>query len=100
MSWLLYNLDLGGVTIIDLLSSFDLPTCYLSGYVFIMVVPYILQEEVSIDTTTFIVQFTPTLTNSRTPNPAWDGNMTLSPLNSVPVLSIIGNTSTMVCTKQ
>ena len=57
----------------------------------------ILQEEPSNLTTAFVVQFTPTLVNTRTPDPAWNGNMSLTPLNSVPVLSVVGGTSAMVC---
>ena len=48
-------------------------------------------------TTAFVVKFTPRLVNSRSPNPAWDGNMPLSPLDSAPVLSVVGKTSAMVC---
>ena len=57
----------------------------------------ILQEEPSNLTTAFVVQFTPTLVNTRTPDPAWNGNMSLTPLNSTPVLSVVGETSAMVC---
>ena len=56
-----------------------------------------LQEEVSNDTTVFVVQFTPTLADVRTANPAWDGNMPLSSLESAPVLSVVGDTSVTVC---
>ena len=56
-----------------------------------------LQEEV-MDATGFHVQFIPTLVNSNlTPNPAWDGNMSLSSLESAPVLNVVGDASAMVC---
>ena len=57
------------------------------------------EEEVSNVTKGFVIQFTPTLVNTRTPNPAWNGNMPLSSLESFPILSVIGETSTMVCIK-
>lgn len=43
-----------------------------------------------------MVQFTPTLLQSRTKDPGWDGNMQLDSLSSAPVLSVIGRTSVMV----
>ena len=50
------------------------------------------------DTIGFQVQFIPMLVNNNlTPNPAWDGNMSLSSLESAPVLSVVGDTSVMVC---
>ena len=50
------------------------------------------------DTTGFEVQFIPTLVNNNSmPNPAWDGNMPLSSLESAPVLSVVGDTSATVC---
>ena len=56
-----------------------------------------LQEEL-VDATGFEVQFIPTLaSNNWTPNPAWDGNMSLSSLESAPVLSVVGDTSVTVC---
>lgn len=58
---------------------------------------FTLQEEVSSLTKEVIVQFTPMLADTRRPNPDWNGNMPLSPLESVPVLSVVGDTSTMVC---
>ena len=45
----------------------------------------------------FEVEFTPTLVNNRTSNPAWDGNMPLSSLESAPVLSVAGNEPVQVC---
>ena len=39
----------------------------------------------------FEVEFMPTLVNNRTSNPAWDGNMPLSSLESAPVLSVVEN---------
>ena len=48
--------------------------------------------------TGFETQFIPTLVNNNwMPNPAWDGNMSLSSLESAPVLSVVGDTSVMVC---
>ena len=48
--------------------------------------------------TGFEAQFIPTLVNNNwMPNPAWDGNMSLSSLESAPVLSVVGDTSVMVC---
>ena len=56
-----------------------------------------LQEEL-IDATRFEVQFIPTLaSNNWMPNLAWDGNMSLSSLESAPVLSVAGDTSVTVC---
>ena len=50
------------------------------------------------DGTEFKVQFIPTLVNNNsTPNPAWDGNMLLSSLESAPVLSVVGETFITVC---
>ena len=45
----------------------------------------------------FEVEFMPTLVNDRTSNPAWDGNMPLSSLESAPVLSVVGNEPVQVC---
>ena len=56
-----------------------------------------LQEELMY-TTGFEVQFIPTLaSNNWTPNSAWDGNMSLSSLESAPVLSVVGDTFITVC---
>ena len=56
-----------------------------------------LQEELT-HNARFEVQFVPTpINNNWTPNPAWDGNMSASSLESALVLSVVGDTSVMVC---
>ena len=67
--------------------------CKSEVYLFLIFYP---QEEVSINTTAYEVQFIPSLVNARIANPAWDGNMPLSSLESAPVLSVVGDTSVMV----
>ena len=58
---------------------------------------FIFQGEVSSNTTVFVVQFIPAPVNNRIVNSAWNGNMSLTSLESAPVLSVIGDTSAMVC---
>ena len=55
-----------------------------------------MQGEEPSNTTAFVVKFIPALVNSRTVNPTWDGNMSLTSLESAPVLSVIGDTTTLV----
>ena len=55
-----------------------------------------MQGDVSSNTTAFVVQFIPTLVGNRTANPVWDGNMSLTSLESAPVLSVIGDTTALV----
>ena len=47
-------------------------------------------------TSSFIVQFTPALEDTRVPNLSWTGNGVLNPLNAFPVLSVVGETVAIV----
>ena len=47
-------------------------------------------------TSSFIVQFTPTLEDTRVRNLSWTGNGVLTQLNAFPVLSVVGETVAIV----